>query len=173
MAAGYVRFQLQAPFLWAGMVLSVCFLTLLLKKYSHIWKKQLTLLKESVLTQRFPLLLLLIFISWACEGAVVYSTVHAIGHSLSALESIWVNSMTVGGQIFQVTPGGIGIYETVMSGALVLLSFPLEDSYTIALTSHAYKFIYSYAAGVFVLLFMPVTMKQLRMWIKKKGEEPL
>ncbi|MDQ0245834.1 uncharacterized membrane protein YbhN (UPF0104 family) [Bacillus fengqiuensis] len=173
MAAGYVRFQLQAPFLWAGVVLFVCLLGLILKKYSLIWRKQVTLLKESVLTKRFPLLLLLIFISWACEGAVVYSTVHAIGHSLSAIESIWVNSMTVGGQIFQITPGGIGTYETVMSGALVLLSLPLEDSYTIALTSHAYKFIYSYAAGVLVLLFMPVTMKQLRMWIRKKGEEPL
>lgn len=172
-AAGYVRFQPQAPLLWGGVVLFVVFLALILKKYSHIWKKQMTLLKESLFTKRFPLLLLLIFMSWACEGAVVYSTVHAIGYSLSVIESIWVNSMTVGGQVFQITPGGIGTYETVMSGALVLLFLPLEDSYTIALTSHAYKFIYSYAAGVFVLLFMPVTMKQMRMWIRKKGEEPL
>lgn len=171
--AGYIRFQPSVPLLWTGMVLFVCLLVLLFKKYSHMWTKQLTLLKESVLTRRFPLLLLLIFISWACEGAVVYSTVHAMGHSLSVIESIWVNSMTVGGQVFQITPGGIGTYETVMSGALVLLALPLKDSYTIALTSHAYKFIYSYAAGVLVLLFMPVTMKQLRIWIKKKGEEPL
>lgn len=168
---GYVRLQLHAPLLWAGVFLLVCLLALILKKYSRILQSQLTLLKESVLTKRFPLLLLLIFISWACEGAVVYSTIHVIGHSLSIIESIWVNSMTVGGQVFQITPGGIGTYETVMSGALALLSLPLKDSYTIALTSHAYKFIYSYAAGVLVLLFMPVTMKQLRMWIRKKGEE--
>jgi uncharacterized membrane protein YbhN (UPF0104 family) len=172
MAAGYLPFRPPASVLWAVVLLFVGLLAYMLKKYTHIWRRQWLLLREGVMTKRFPLLLLLILMSWICEGAVVFGTAHAAGHSLSVLESVWVNSMTVGGQVFQMTPGGIGTYEAVMSGALVLLNFSLTDSYTIALTSHAYKFIYSYAAGLLLVLFMPVTMKQLRVWMKKKGEEP-
>jgi glycosyltransferase AglD len=172
LAAGYIQFPINSlSFLFgAGLCFSLV-LFVVFKKVRHLVKRQFALLKESMLTKQFSFLLLLIWLSWISEGIVVYSIANGIGYSLSAVESVWVNSMTVGGQVFQITPGGIATYETIMSGALTLLNLPLEDSYIIALTSHAYKFIYSYAAGIIALLFMPITVSQLRLWTRKKGEK--
>ncbi|MFC3883163.1 YbhN family protein [Bacillus songklensis] len=172
LVAGYIRFFVVPFSLLFGLGLCFCLALFVgLKKARHLGRRQFGLLRESVLTKQFPFLLVLIWLSWISEGVVVYSIANVIGCSLSAVESVWVNSMTIGGQVFQITPGGIATYETIMSGALTLIKLPLEDSYIIALTSHAYKFIYSYAAGIIALLFMPITVSQLRLWMRKKGEK--
>ena len=52
--------------------------------------------------------------SWICEAFVIYE----IANSLTFLQAVWVNSVTIAGQVFQLTPGGLGTYETVMTFAL-------------------------------------------------------
>lgn len=53
-----------------------------------------------------------------------------------------------------------------MAIALASFHFPADKAYLVALVSHGYKFAFSYAAGLALLIFTPFkTIRQLR----KKG----
>lgn len=113
----------------------------------------------------------LIALSWVLEAAVVYGVLQSLEFNLSFLHAIWVNSVTVAAQVFQLAPGGLATYESVMSFALVQLDMDWKDAYHAALITHGYKFIYSYIAGAVTFILHPISLKQLKVWRTKKGEK--
>jgi glycosyltransferase AglD len=133
-------------------ILSITFMR---KIYPSMYEKHLLLLKQGLFTPNILLIVPLIIISWMLEGSVVWGVMKSFDNDFSIWKSIWVNSITVGGQVFQITPGGITTYESIMSLTLVTLGIPMIDAYQIAFVSHAYKFIFSYVIGFILLLQAP------------------
>jgi uncharacterized membrane protein YbhN (UPF0104 family) len=136
----------------------------LVKKYRpRFVEKHILLMKTSLAGKNFALIMIFIAFSWALEGAVVWGVTASIGNGLEIHQAIWINSITVGGQIFQITPGGISTYESVMTAALSSFHYPIKDGYIVALVSHSYKFIFSYLAGFMLLIHSPIAkIKQLK-----------
>ncbi|MBM7566532.1 lysylphosphatidylglycerol synthase transmembrane domain-containing protein [Paenibacillus sacheonensis] len=111
------------------------------------------------------------FASWLLEGAVLYGVVHALGLSVNPLQAIWVTGMTVAGQLFHITPGGIGTYETTMTASLGVLGIAGSAAYTAALLSHGYKFVFAFATGAASIVLSAVTWKELRGWLRLHKRE--
>ncbi|CAM3909727.1 hypothetical protein Gste01_00161 [Geobacillus stearothermophilus ATCC 7953] len=109
--------------------------------------------------------------SWLCEAAVIGVIAKAVGIPLSFGQAVWANSATVSGQIAQVAPGGIGTYEAVMAFALTRLGAPWEKAYAAAVLTHAFKFLFSYAAGAAVLWFWRSDWQMVRGVWKKEREK--
>jgi uncharacterized membrane protein YbhN (UPF0104 family) len=113
--------------------------------------------------------------SWVMEGAVVYGVLTVLGSGLSPVDAVWANSMTIAGQVFHVTPGAVGTYETTMTAALRLLWLPMEEAYTAALLSHGYKFVFAYVFGAAAIAFSAVSAAELRGFLRRStasdGEE--
>lgn len=107
----------------------------------------------------------LITLSWVMEAGVIFAVVHMIGIELGTISLVWANSMTIAGQIFHITPGGIGTYESTMSGSLALLGVDGKDAYRAALVSHTFKFLFAYTLGVYSLWRMPLHWREMRTWI--------
>ncbi|MCP1125404.1 flippase-like domain-containing protein [Bacillus sp. 3103sda1] len=136
---------------------------LIYKKAPQFVDKQWKQLKGALFTAKGGIILLLIALSWICEAFVIYE----IATPLSFVQAVWVNSVTIAGQVFQLTPGGIGTYETVMTFALQAVGAVQSDAYQWSLMSHGFKFIFSYGVGVILLLVYPM---ELRSFFSQKGE---
>lgn len=103
--------------------------------------------------------------SWVLEGAVVYGTARIMGVELGFAAAVWVTAVTVAGQVFHFTPGGLGTYESVMTAALSAgLGLPLETAFGVALATHGYKFIYSYGAGGILIWRSALSWREVRSW---------
>ncbi|CAN7230487.1 lysylphosphatidylglycerol synthase transmembrane domain-containing protein [Paenibacillus sp. LjRoot153] len=109
----------------------------------------------------------LITFSWVLEAGVIYAVIHIIGVQLASVSLVWANSMTIAGQIFHITPGGIGTYESTMSGSLALLGVEGKDAYRAALLSHTFKFLFAYSLGCYSLLRMPLQWREMKVWISR------
>lgn len=148
------------------------FIILILYRYRpELIKKQGSMIINAFNNRNSYLILLCILVSWILEASVVFSIANLFDNRLSIPQSIWVNSITVGGQIFQFLPGGVATYETTMAFALSHFRFSLSDSYNLAVVTHMFKFIFSYIMGAYVLWTAPVTRNELRHWIKKQSEK--
>ncbi|ANE47006.1 hypothetical protein SY83_12805 [Paenibacillus swuensis] len=123
----------------------------------HLQHMDVTLRSKQGIT-----ILFLILASWLAEGAVVYGTWHALGWNFTAIQSVWLNSLTVAGQIFHITPGGIGTYETTFAAGASLLGFAGKDALRAAVAAHGFKFIFSYIAGLWAWWYMPLKWKDIR-----------
>lgn len=82
--------------------------------------------------------------SWMLEATVVFIAARALGIELSVAAAIVVTAYTILFQVFHVTPGGIGMYEAVMTFALHEHGVALDDALTLAVLTHGLKFAYSY-----------------------------
>lgn len=133
--------------------LAVLFLNSYLRKFA---KKHLWMLKKALIQKRSLFILPLVITSWVLESFVIWNIARSMGMSLSFLQGLWVNSVTVGGQIFQITPGGISTYESVMTSALALIGIGTKEAYSASILSHGYKFIFSYFTGLLLLISSPV-----------------
>ncbi|MBS4212277.1 lysylphosphatidylglycerol synthase transmembrane domain-containing protein [Neobacillus rhizophilus] len=132
--------------------------------------RQIQLVKTNLSGRNALLIFLMIAVSWALEGAVIWGVTASMGSGLSIYKAIWVNSITVGGQIFQITPGGISTYESVMTAALTTFHFSVKDGYMAAIVSHSYKFVFSYLAGMLLLLHSPVSkINQIKEILARRG----
>lgn len=136
-----------------------------------ILQRHVQLLKRAVSGLSGVYMLALILLSWLLEAIVVLGVTQATGNPISIAQGIWVNSMTIAGQVFHLTPGGIGTYETVMSFALFSVGYPLEKAYHIALISHGFKFIFSYVIGIYILFKTPSIMKELMTSVLRRKED--
>lgn len=135
-------------------------------------EKHWKLLKQGLFTSKILMILPLIVMSWVLEGSVVWGVLSSFDKDISFWKSIWINSITVGGQIFQITPGGITTYESIMSVTLVTIDVPMTDAYHVAFVSHAYKFLFSYGVGFMILLLAPKTKwKEIKEFLASKGGE--
>ena len=86
--------------------------------------------------------------SWALEGSVVYIAATSVGVGISPATAIAATAFTLMFQIFHVTPGGIGMYESAMTGALVASGVAPVDALSIAVLAHTLKFAYSFTFGL-------------------------
>lgn len=109
----------------------------------------------------------LVGLSWILEAGVIYAVARLLSLQLGGASLVWANSMTIVGQIFHITPGGIGTYESTMSGSLALLGIEGKEAYRAALLSHAFKFLFAYTMGTYALLRMPLDWREIRRWVKQ------
>ncbi|WP_219834449.1 lysylphosphatidylglycerol synthase transmembrane domain-containing protein [Paenibacillus sp. R14(2021)] len=109
---------------------------------------------------------LLTLACWLLEGSVVYGVTRALGMPINPLEAIWVTGMTIAGQIFHITPGGIGTYETTLTASLGILGAAGSTAYTAALLSHGFKFVFAYVTGTVSIVMSAVTWAELRSWLR-------
>ncbi|MBP3964809.1 lysylphosphatidylglycerol synthase transmembrane domain-containing protein [Paenibacillus lignilyticus] len=143
---------------------------------SRKWKpfqRHFDRLWTTIRSRRGAAVALLTLASWVLEGAVVYGVVHALNLQVGLLQAVWANSMTIAGQLFHVTPGGIGTYETTLTASLGLLGIAGSDGYTAALLSHGYKFGFAYTAGAAALVLGAVSWRELKEWfgLKDRGRQ--
>lgn len=131
--------------------------------------KHLTMVRSILAGRRGAGVLVLTAASWILEGSVLYSAARVMGVELSITAAVWVTAMTVAGQVFHFTPGGIGTYESFMTGSLAAVGVPLETAFAVAVATHGFKFIYSYAAGGLLLWRAAVTWRQMKEWTRLKG----
>jgi len=114
---------------------------------------------------------IVVFLSWICEAIVVFEVAKMVGFPLSVIQAVWVNSITVAGQVFQIAPGGVATYEAIMSLTLTRIEPAWEKAYVVAILSHAFKFCFSYAVGIIVLWKNPRYVMSVRSLLKKKEVE--
>ena len=86
--------------------------------------------------------------SWALESAVILVAAQALGIEISIAAAVAVTAFTILFQVFHVTPGGIGVYEAVMTGALYAHGVPWEQGLALAVATHGLKFAYSYTVAL-------------------------
>ena len=86
--------------------------------------------------------------SWVLEAVVILVAAEALGVELSITTAVAVTAFTILFQVFHVTPGGIGVYEAVMTGALYAHGVPWEQGLALAVTTHGLKFAYSYTVAL-------------------------
>ncbi|MGD8191268.1 lysylphosphatidylglycerol synthase transmembrane domain-containing protein [Brevibacillus ginsengisoli] len=141
------------------------------QKLSGFLHKHVRLMKQAMSGTSGVMIVSLTAISWLLEAFVVIGVAHALKIKLSFLQGVWVTSMTIAGQTFNFTPGGIGTYESVMSFSLAAVGMSLSNAYAVALLSHGFKFIFSFAAGAYVLITSPVSLRDVRKWTAKKKLE--
>ncbi|MEH7501780.1 lysylphosphatidylglycerol synthase transmembrane domain-containing protein [Neobacillus drentensis] len=155
------------------LVLSILIGVFIVYKYCPLFvEKHILLLRTNFKGWNFIYIFFLIALSWSMEGAVLWGVTASLGDGLPIYKAIWVNSITVGGQVFQITPGGISTYESVMTAALTSFGYPAKDGYMVALISHSYKFIFSYFVGFLLLIYSPgINIKQLKAFLRMRGRQ--
>ncbi|WP_337099729.1 lysylphosphatidylglycerol synthase transmembrane domain-containing protein [Paenibacillus sp. YIM B09110] len=129
-------------------------------------ERHITQLKAIVLSRQGPYILSLIAASWVLEAAILFGIAHMGGIEIGAVASVWANSVTIGGQIFHVTPGGIGTYESTLSSSLAVLGVSWDEAYATALLAHAFKFAFSFIVGAYSLVRMPIGLREARDWLR-------
>lgn len=109
--------------------------------------------------------------SWILEAFVVLGVTFALSIEIPFWSGLWVNSMTIAGQLFHFAPGGLGTYESVMTFSLVTVGINWQHAYEVALLSHGFKFVFSYLVGLWVWIAAPVSWAEMKEWINshKKG----
>ncbi len=91
--------------------------------------------------------------SWILEAGVLLVAAQALGAEISISAAIAVTAFTILFQVFHVTPGGIGVYEASMTGALYAIGVPWQEGLALAVLTHGLKFAYSYTvAAAFTLV---------------------
>ncbi|OZM57912.1 hypothetical protein CIB95_06030 [Lottiidibacillus patelloidae] len=163
--------SLLVAYVLLGMFIMVAII--LLKRKSTFISRFTSGMKKTLVSKNGIAIIGVIFLSWICEGVVIFTITKLFSEGLTPLSSIWLNSVSVISGLFQVTPGGIATYETVMSIALVNLGFKMEDAYHLAILSHGYKFLYSFLVGFIAFILVPLKIREIKQWIRNgvKGEE--
>lgn len=142
----------------------------LLNKYApSFFRKHISILKSALYNKNGLAIILLTFMSWILEAGVIYFTVKSLSGELTIFEAIFANSITIAGQIFQITPGGIANYESFLMFALNVVGFAIKDGYTIAVVTHAIKFLFSYLIGIVILAIYPIPLHTIKDWIRVRG----
>lgn len=156
--------------LWLG-VIGFVLIVLLYYKFQAFFKRQLIIMKNAFTGWRGIWIFGLTLISWILEAAVIYGVVLNGGSIISFIQAIWVNSITVAGQIFQITPGGIASYEAIMVFALGANGIAAENAYSAAVITHGLKYLFSFIVGGIALAAYPIPAHLLKKWTRERGNE--
>ncbi|WP_071460315.1 lysylphosphatidylglycerol synthase transmembrane domain-containing protein [Bacillus massilinigeriensis] len=169
--AGLILFDIPYKIL-PFVLLSTAFFAVMTvgKKYVKALDRQWQMVKAALSGRNGWNILMLILISWLLESSMIFGIMEVIGASITVPEAVWVNSVTVAGQVFQATPGGIGTYEAVMVFALTISGSGPSTAYSAAIITHSLKFLFSFAAGAYVIANFPVSIPTLKKWMKEGGE---
>ncbi|MBI3977695.1 MAG: flippase-like domain-containing protein [Chloroflexi bacterium] len=93
-----------------------------------------------------------VLLSWLLEAGALWSTARAAGVPLSFAVAAATTAFTIAFQAFQVTPGGLGLYEATLTGGLALYGVDPTVGLALAVATHALKFAYAYLAGLIALV---------------------
>ena len=156
--------------LWLA-VIGFVFTIILYFKFRGFFDRQISIMKTAFSGWRGVWIFGLTLVSWVLEAAVIYGVVLNGGNMISFVQVIWVNSITVAGQIFQITPGGIASYETIMVFALGANGIAAENAYSAAVITHGLKYLFSFIVGGIALSAYPVPMNLLKKWTRERGTE--
>lgn len=140
-------------------------------RFRQLINKHLCLIKTAFLGWHGFLVAGLTFTSWILEAGVIYGVILSGGSHFSFVQAVWVNSITVAGQIFQITPGGIASYEAIMVFALGASGIAGEKAYTAAIITHGLKYIFTFIVGGAVLAAYPVPIHLIKKWTRERGNE--
>ncbi len=167
----FLKLPVNAKLLvWTGAI-GVVVTALLYYKFQAFFKSQLSIMKNAFTGWRGIWIIGLTLISWVLEAAVIYGVVLNGGSIISFVQAIWVNSITVAGQIFQITPGGIASYEAIMVFALGANGIAAENAYSAAVITHGLKYLFSFIVGGIALAAYPVPAHLLKKWTRERGNE--
>ncbi|MBB6177484.1 hypothetical protein HNQ82_002318 [Anoxybacillus tengchongensis] len=147
-----VRSALVFPLVVAGIIALFVVLQQMNPSWIQKHKQHWNVIRKS---RRVGPIVVAIVFSWVCEAVVLFEMAKMIAFPLSFTEALWVNSMAVGGQVFQMTPGGLATYEAVMAFALTRIHSDWEQAYALALATHLFKFLFSYVVGLYVWWRIP------------------
>ncbi|WP_374722944.1 lysylphosphatidylglycerol synthase transmembrane domain-containing protein [Peribacillus tepidiphilus] len=138
------------------------------KQFPSFFKKHIDFLKK-ITVAHLVTIISLTLLSWVLEAAVIWSVIKATGEHIDWFTAIWVNSVTIISQVFQIAPGGLATYEATMSIALSSIGFELKLGLHLALVSHFMKFIFSYITGIYALVVHPIDWDWIKNRIKRGG----
>lgn len=161
----FQKLSLRVLLFVLGIVLMLTIALLLRHKAPRFLQQQLGQLSSALQGGRGTAIVVLVAVSWILEAFVIFG----ISSNVPFWKAVWVNSVTIAGQVFQLTPGGVGTYETVMTFALGAVGVSMQKAYEWALLSHGFKFLFSYGAGLLVFLVYPIRLASYLRY-KKKGE---
>jgi glycosyltransferase AglD len=164
-----VDFQIPIPMIIIGSLVLVFTMVFVGRFFPVFLKRQIELFKQGFSGRNGIVIFTATCVSWILEAAVLYGTVIVYNGDLSIIEAVFANSVTVSGQIFQITPGGIANYESFLVFALRLFRFTMQEGYTIAIVTHAVKFFFSYAAGFVAVIIYPIPFKTVLSWSRVRG----
>ncbi|RCW49050.1 lysylphosphatidylglycerol synthase transmembrane domain-containing protein [Paenibacillus prosopidis] len=173
---GILWLGLPSSWLWVAVLLAAAILLAVIYKLPVIKKmpliqKHLAHFKVTMLSGKGLFIMSAIAVSWILEAGIIYGIASVLKLKLGAVPLVWVNSMTIAGQIFHITPGGIGTYESTLSGSLAVLGINGREAYGAAILSHAFKFAFAFGMGAYSLLRMPLGWREARVWIKERRIE--
>lgn len=164
-----VDFQIPLPLIIIGGLISGFSILVVLRFFPAFLKRQAELLKQGLRGKKGLFICTAVGVSWILEAAILYGTVMVFKGNLSMMEAVFSNSVTVSGQIFQITPGGIANYESFLVFALRLFGFTIQEGYTIAIVTHGIKFFFSYVAGAMAIILYPIPFKTVLSWSRVRG----
>jgi uncharacterized membrane protein YbhN (UPF0104 family) len=164
-----VDFQVPIQLIIIGSIVLVLSILVVVRFFPVFLKRQIELIKQGFRGRKGMVIFTAIAVSWILEAVVLYGTIIIYHENISIIEAIFANSVTVSGQIFQITPGGIANYESFLVFALRLFGFAIQEGYTIAIVTHAVKFMFSYAAGVMAVIIYPIPFKTVLRWSRVRG----
>jgi glycosyltransferase AglD len=107
------------------------------------------------MTRDRMLLSLSVFFSviiWIFEGGVAYALFLALGISLPFEAAVLAVALGNAGKGFQITPGGVGVYEGILTAVLVEFGAPLDVAVTVAVLDHLLKKGFNLTLGFYALL---------------------
>lgn len=167
---GVMWIGLSASWAWiilliAGITVSVIILKLTPLRNIAFVQKHWAFFRSTMLSVKGLFVMICITVSWILEAAVIYGISRISELNLGAASLIWANSVTIAGQVFHITPGGIGTYESTLSGSLVVLGIGWKEAYAAAVLSHAFKFVFAYVMGGYSLLRMPIGWREMKAWM--------
>jgi uncharacterized membrane protein YbhN (UPF0104 family) len=90
--------------------------------------------------------------SWVLEAGALWAVALAAGVTLSFEVVAVATAFTIAFQGFQVTPGGLGLYEASLATVLTLFGLDPATGLTLAVATHALKFAYAYLVGGLCLI---------------------
>jgi len=85
--------------------------------------------------------------AWALEAGMVLAVAGAVEAGFPLWQALAATAFTVSFQLFHLTPGGLGMYEASMTGALVAFDFEPSVALGVAVSTHALKYGYALVAG--------------------------
>jgi glycosyltransferase AglD len=146
-------------------------LIILFYRFRSFIDQHLNIMKEAFGGLQGLMIFGLTLASWILEAGIIYGVVTHGNSGFSFIEAIWVNSITVAGQIFQITPGGIASYEALMIFALRASGIAVEQAYSSAIITHGLKFMFTFLVGGAVLAAYPIPVRVLKKWMKERSNE--
>ncbi len=89
--------------------------------------------------------------AWLLEAGILWVVGRGLGMGLSAAEVAVATCFAVLVAAIPLTPGSLGTYEAGMVAVLLAFGVPAETAFVAAVTTHAIKFLYAFAAAPFAL----------------------